>query len=272
MWRAMASLLVLRDQANLIAPNRDRASDGLVGDAAHAATTSDHNPHDVDGVGRDIVTALDLTHDPAGGFDSYAFAEVLRRHRDPRIEYVISNRRVFSSRAVGSAPAWTWRTYTGTADPHTNHVHISVLDAPISDTRTPWNLDGFGDDDMTPSQQYVQHVMNYRLDSLCQNRVATVVPAFTASDGSKFPGFTEPNKLGLWTAGQTASDAELEDLVRQTLQAASDDPDVAVVLTPEQIAAMSAAVVNGVTTAIDVPTAEETAEAVADELHDRTAD
>jgi hypothetical protein len=142
MWRAMASLLVLRNQVDVYAPHRSRASDGLVGDTSHQAGNSDHNPHYVAGVGSEIVTALDLTHDPAGGFDSYRFAEVLRQHRDPRIKYVISNRRIFSSYASGGRPAWTWGTYTGSSDPHTNHVHISVLDARISDTRTPWNLEG----------------------------------------------------------------------------------------------------------------------------------
>jgi hypothetical protein len=141
MWRAMASLLVLRDQVNVYAPNRSRASDGLVGDTAHQGTNSDHNPHYVPGVGSEIVSALDLTHDPAHGFDSYRFAEVLRQHRDPRIKYVISNHRIFSSYASGSRPAWAWGSYNG-VDPHTNHVHVSVLDARISDTRTPWNLVG----------------------------------------------------------------------------------------------------------------------------------
>lgn len=159
MWRAMASLLVLRDQANALAPARSRASDGLVGDEAHAERTSDHNPHYVAGVGRDIVTALDLTHDPAGGFDSYAFAEVLRIHRDRRIEYVISNHRIFSSYHSGSRPAWTWGPYGGT-DPHTNHVHISVLDDPIADTRTPWNLDGYGEADMEQTDKLAYPTAN----------------------------------------------------------------------------------------------------------------
>jgi hypothetical protein len=193
MWRAMASLLVLRDQVNVIAPGRSRASDGLVGDAAHQQSNSDHNPHYVPGVGSNIVTALDLTHDPAGGFDSYKFADVLRLNRDRRIKYVISNRRIFSSYASGSRAPWTWGPYSG-PDPHTNHVHVSVLDAPISDTRTPWNLEGF-DEDMTPSQQYIQHVMNYRLDAIIHMRPTCNVPAFTATDGSRFPAINENNDL-----------------------------------------------------------------------------
>lgn len=141
-WRAMNSLLVLRDQVNQLAPNRTKGADGLVADANHS-TTSDHYPHPVTGVGDEMVTALDLTHDPANGFDSYRFADVLRSHRDPRIKYVISNKRIFSSYTSSSGRLpWVWGTYTGT-DPHTNHVHISVLDAPIGDLKTPWNLEGF---------------------------------------------------------------------------------------------------------------------------------
>lgn len=140
-WRAMGSLLVLRDQVNAIAPGRSKASDGLVGDEDHQNTSSDHNPHFVAGVGAEIVTALDLTHDPDGGFDSYRFAEVLRVERDRRIKYVISNRRIFSSYWSGGVAPFTWRAYDG-SDPHTNHVHLSVLDDPISDTATPWNLEG----------------------------------------------------------------------------------------------------------------------------------
>jgi len=193
MWRAMASLLVLRDQANVIAPSRSRASDGLVGDVAHQQTNSDHNPHNVPGVGREMVTALDLTHDPAHGFNSYKFAETLRLDRDRRVKYVISNRRIFSSYTSGSRGPWTWGSYSGT-DPHTNHVHVSVLDASISDTRTPWNLEGF-DEDMTPSQQYVQHVMNYRLDAIIHMRPTNNVPEFTATDGTRFPAINEGNQL-----------------------------------------------------------------------------
>lgn len=192
-WRAMNSLLVLRGQVNLLAPYRGKGADGLVGDEAHQGTNSDHNPHPVDGVGDEMVTALDLTHDPAHGFDSYAFAEALRRNRDRRIKYVISNHRIFSSYAMSSRAAWTWGPYSGT-DPHTGHVHVSVLDAVISDTSTPWNLEGF-ESDMTPSQQYKQHVINYRIDAILHMRATCNVPAFTATDGSRFPAINENNDL-----------------------------------------------------------------------------
>ncbi len=223
MWRAMNSLLVLRGQVNLLAPYREKGADGLVGDETHQGTNSDHNPHPVDGVGDEMVTALDLTHDPAHGFDSYAFAEALRRNRDQPIKYVISNKRIFSSYASGSRPAWTWGSYSG-IDPHTGHVHVSVLDAIISDTRTPWNLEGFVID-MTPAQQYIQHVMNYRIDAILHMRATCNVPAFTASDGSRFPAITENNDLAAaikaaddTLAGAGATQDEVVAWVKQALR------------------------------------------------------
>lgn len=172
MWRAMGSLLVLRDQVNALAPTRSRASDGLVGDEDHQGTNSDHNPHYVPGVGSEIVTALDLTHDPAHGFDSFAFAEVLRTHRDRRIKYVISNRRICFSYVHYGTPAWTWKPYGG-SDPHTNHVHISVLDDPIADTRTPWDLEGFDMADFT-ADQYKAFPWQYSGRGIGENNGTTI--------------------------------------------------------------------------------------------------
>lgn len=152
-WRPMRSLAELdnpaaglRGQVNAIAPGRSKASDGLVGDQNHGST-SGHFPHTVPGVGTEIVTAWDVTNDPAGGCDSFALCEVLRRHRDKRLRYVISNRQIFSSYATATRKAWEWGPYSGTSDPHVNHGHIQVLDEPISDTSAPWNLQGFGSED-----------------------------------------------------------------------------------------------------------------------------
>jgi hypothetical protein len=192
-WRAMDSLLVLRDQVNVIAPNRSTASDGLVGDANHE-TTSGHFPHKVPGVGDEIVTAWDCTNDPDHNCNSRALAETIRQHRDKRIRYVISNRQMFSSYATSSYAAWTWRPYSATPDPHVNHAHIQVLDAVVSDTNTPWNLEGF-DDAMTDAQAYIQHVMNYRIDAIIKNKLSYTIPAFTGPNGGKWPAITETNLL-----------------------------------------------------------------------------
>lgn len=131
-WRVAHSLESLRSQLNAAHPGRSKASDGTIGDAAHAASISDHNP-DAGGV----VRALDVTHDPAHGVNIAALSEQLRLSRDPRIKYVIANRRIFAGNA-GPSP-WVWRTYTG-PDPHTNHVHVSVAPGTLGDRAGSWTL------------------------------------------------------------------------------------------------------------------------------------
>jgi hypothetical protein len=132
MPRLAAGLATLRDQINATYPNRSKLSDGWIGDAAHAARASDHNPNDAG-----VVTALDITHDPAGGPDTWQLAEVLRQRKDPRIKYVISNGRIFSS----VVSPWTWRRYAGT-NKHAHHIHISVSPDPaLYDLASAWTLD-----------------------------------------------------------------------------------------------------------------------------------
>jgi hypothetical protein len=107
-------LVVLRAGFNRLNPNRDKGSDGWIGDAAHQAETSDHNP---DSQGR--VLALDI--DSSGPWP-VPFGDLVESMRgDSRLEYVIWNRRI-ASRSQG----WTWRAYSGTSDPHTGHAHFSA--------------------------------------------------------------------------------------------------------------------------------------------------
>lgn len=141
-YRLAKSLDGLRAQVNARAPKRSKVSDGTIGDTAHASRTSDHNPWVKDGA-TGVVTALDITHDPAGGCDSYALAQSLIDSRDPRIKYVISNGQIASK-----AQAWTWRKYTGT-NPHTRHVHVSVEpQKALFDNTSAWHFE-LGETDAT---------------------------------------------------------------------------------------------------------------------------
>ena len=136
-WRVAKSLMKLREQVNQRWPTRSKDNDGTIGDEAHASRSSDHNPWVRDGNGSGVVTALDITHDPRSGCDSYALAEVFRTSRDPRIKYIISNRRICSS----DVEPWQWRPYHG-SNPHDHHVHVSVKSEPGQyDSEALWNLD-----------------------------------------------------------------------------------------------------------------------------------
>lgn len=115
-------------EATHLWPNRSRASDGICASPKHSQQnpTSDHETGD----------AADLTDDKAGGCDADAFAEALRVGRDPRVKYVICNRRMFSSYATGKRKAWEWGPYTG-ANPHEKHTHVSILPGARNNT-SPW--------------------------------------------------------------------------------------------------------------------------------------
>jgi hypothetical protein len=150
-WRMAEALETLRRQINAMAPDRDRASDGGIGDRAHQNSTSDHNPWVMDGpVG--VVTARDFTHSPATGCDAGVLVEVLRASRDPRIKYMIWNRRVCAGTPRGGQPAWAWRPYTG-KNPHTRHAHVSVMPSKaLYDDSRPFALGPLGAGGAGPSR------------------------------------------------------------------------------------------------------------------------
>lgn len=130
-WRLAKSLEVLLAQVNQMYPHRDKSNDGTIGDTSHAARKSDHNPN-----GAGVVCAMDITHDPASGCDSYALAEQFRKVKDPRVQYVISNRKI----ANADVQNWKWRPYTG-VNPHDHHVHVSVRQsAKFYDDKSAWDL------------------------------------------------------------------------------------------------------------------------------------
>jgi hypothetical protein len=118
---------VLLHQVNAAYPRRRKTSDGIMGDPAHQRRKSDHNQGN----------ALDLTHDPAGGFDAGALSEALRRQMAAfalgRVSYLI-----FDARIASHKMGWAWRAYSG-VNPHRSHVHISIAATKRGQTR-PWTL------------------------------------------------------------------------------------------------------------------------------------
>jgi hypothetical protein len=140
-WTLAESLGRFRDQLNALAPNRSKASDGTIGDAAHQARSSGHNPAWI--AGANLVTAFDATHDPAGGLDCHRLAASLQRARDSRLLYAIWNRRIMAG-AAGPQP-WAWRPYSGAA-PHTEHLHLSVVADRRCRDGSPWMLPGLNAD------------------------------------------------------------------------------------------------------------------------------
>jgi hypothetical protein len=122
--RLVAAGVTLRDQVNKRWVNRDKRSDGWIGDSAHQARPSDHNP-DKDG----WVHALDIDHDflgpGKGSVEAERFAnqliELARSGKDRgRLKYVVYNNRIASGTHANQY--WTWRKGNWG---HTQHIHVS---------------------------------------------------------------------------------------------------------------------------------------------------
>ena len=109
----------LRLQVDDSYSERDRSSDGWVGDLRHTSRPSDHNP-DAEG----IVRAIDIDRDLSGKAKPDLMPDLadqirLAARTDKRIAYVIFNGRIASSRM-----GFRWRKYSG-SNPHLHHCHIS---------------------------------------------------------------------------------------------------------------------------------------------------
>jgi hypothetical protein len=172
------SLKQLRREIDQRWPNRDKASDGWIGDASHQARPSDHNPDwDAPGDRRGVVRAIDVDK------DGISMAEVLAAVvRDRRVAYIIWNRRIASATEDGTP--WDWEPYSGT-NPHDKHIHISIKHTHAAETDTSGWLGVTPppgeDDDMTPKQEAVLNAIyeqtrgNARLMvSLSNNLVALI--------------------------------------------------------------------------------------------------
>lgn len=127
-WRLAKSLAELLLEVNTYAPDRSKALDGTIGDAAHAARASRHNPN-----AYGVVTALDITHDPSHGMDAHTLARLLTRNPHPELTYIISDGET-ASRAGG----WKWRTYSG-SHPHDQHIHVAVGAGTDSNPQPPYD-------------------------------------------------------------------------------------------------------------------------------------
>ena len=116
----------LRDQVDHRWPKRDKRSDGWIGDSAHAARKSDHNPNKAG-----IVHAIDITENLGkgknrNGRSARRLANELLEYAasglpgSNRLKYVVYENRIASGTYKRSF--WTWRSGSYA---HTAHIHVS---------------------------------------------------------------------------------------------------------------------------------------------------
>ena len=150
-WVLIPSLKSLFAAFDLIAPERDTASDGSIGDTAHQREVSDHNPdetgsvpiHDADKANE--VHAIDVDNDlkivtPGFGDPMEAVVQFLlkrcRSGAEKRLRYIIYSRRIWSA-----SSNWVQKTYNGPS-PHTEHAHFSASYTTALEASTAsWHLE-----------------------------------------------------------------------------------------------------------------------------------
>jgi hypothetical protein len=178
-WVLIPCLVKLRDEFNQLAPNRDKASDGSIGDAAHAQTNSDHNPDEDSAVLRDHdadskneVHAIDVDKDlRQPGVDMEAVVQLLlqrcRAGKETRLKYIIFNRRIWSA-----SSGWRTQDYHG-ANPHDHHAHFSgKYDTASESSTASWHLSDLEDDmplsdtDLNKIRTIVKEEVDKRIDQL----------------------------------------------------------------------------------------------------------
>lgn len=131
MPRLVAAGVTLRAQVNKRFPNRDKTSDGWIGDRAHAARKSDHNPDS-----KGWVHALDIDADLLGKGQKARSRKLAQELADQLIEYARSGEPgsdrikyvVYDNHIASGTYAkqfWTWRKGSWG---HEHHIHVSFTD------------------------------------------------------------------------------------------------------------------------------------------------
>jgi hypothetical protein len=119
-WLSKAAVQ-MREQVDDWFPDRDRKSDGWLGDARHSTEVSDHNPDWTSGVVRAIDIDADLSQQK--GLSVYLADQIrIAGKTDRRISYVIHMGKIASPKK-----SWEWRPYVG-INAHNHHIHVSFTD------------------------------------------------------------------------------------------------------------------------------------------------
>lgn len=143
-WILVAWAHQFRRELNALAPNRDKTTDGSIGNLYHTTYPSGHNPDETGNAERrdadtiNEVRAIDTDRDTrhpeltAERIVAYLVGRC-RAGLEPRLIYIIFNRVIWSA-----SSGWVARAYTGYS-PHDMHWHMSGHPDYDTDSR-PWGL------------------------------------------------------------------------------------------------------------------------------------
>ena len=130
MAKLVAGGVRLREQLDAKFKNRDRSSDGWIGDSAHSARVSDHNP---DRLG--WVHAVDIDQDFGRG--RWRNGRNARALADQIVKYAASGlpgsdrvkNAVYENQVASGTYRSSWWRFRGSGYGHTQHIHVSFTSA-----------------------------------------------------------------------------------------------------------------------------------------------
>lgn len=150
-WVVVPNLDECRDQLNQRFPNRDKSSDGSIGDTSHQASSSSHNPDKTgspeyrDGDAKDEVRARDIDadlQDPDVTMEMVVqlWVTLARAGVLWWVRYMIYKGRIWHKR-----DGYVTRSYNGT-DNHNSHLHLNSDFTQEADEvrNTDWHLRELG--------------------------------------------------------------------------------------------------------------------------------
>jgi hypothetical protein len=181
---ASTSLLA---EIDFVGPDRGRESDGTIGDSAHRASSSDHNPDDTPGSrtpGSDSdstaeVHARDVT-DRGPWIPGWSMERIVQICRgDRRLQNIIYNRRIWSA-----SWGWTERPYSG-SNPHDKHAHFGFRYGSGSGASNPENDTSAWGIKAAREQEIREATMTQPTQGQMENAAAAGVLGY---DGRGLPG------------------------------------------------------------------------------------
>jgi hypothetical protein len=139
-WYLAPSLRQLARQISADQPD-GQPGDGTVASKGHdeQSPNSDHRPRPFTATTGAIVRGIDVgeTTDQVGR----RIVDAIVESRDPRVMYIIYERRSIWAEPHNGYLAWEWQPYTGLA-PHTGHFHLSSRRTAEADNDTrPWSIE-----------------------------------------------------------------------------------------------------------------------------------
>jgi len=125
-WKLAPSLTAFQQWVYAKWPHHTHGQDGTIGDAAHQARHSDHNPS-----ARGVVDAIDFNEN---GIHMPTLIVAAMMH--PSTHYIIYEGVEYSAHDLfGSS------VYTGTGNPHAEHCHVSVWQTvKAENSKTAWGV------------------------------------------------------------------------------------------------------------------------------------